>query len=112
MYDDKQDMSGGDFGDCFVVSKDTDIEDPPSHVYKCLDNNNRSTSSDNPAKSVYATTTDGVISTSDGYVWKYMYTIPNGTNTGSLDWKPNDVIVTPISSWVEMDTVNLSLIHI
>lgn len=42
------------------------------NVYKCLDNNNGAQSTSKP----YSTTHE-TIRTSDGYVWKYMYTIPN-----------------------------------
>lgn len=41
------------------------------NVYKCLFNNHDSASTVQPV----STTTDGVVKTDDGYVWKYMYTI-------------------------------------
>ena len=41
------------------------------NVYKCLYNNNNSPSSDRPI----GTSTDNIVS-GDGYMWKYMYTIP------------------------------------
>lgn len=41
------------------------------HVYKCLDNNRNSPSTVRPFS-----TTHEPIRTSDGYIWKYMYTIP------------------------------------
>lgn len=41
------------------------------NVYKCLDNNNNAPSTVRPFS-----TTHGPIRTEDGYVWKYMYTIP------------------------------------
>ena len=40
------------------------------NVYKCLDNNNNAASTVEPN-----TTTPSIISTSDGYKWKYMYTL-------------------------------------
>tara|TARA_Y100000034_G_scaffold126419_1_gene177622 strand:- start:295 stop:1527 length:1233 start_codon:yes stop_codon:yes gene_type:complete len=95
-YDDKQDMSGANF---FVVSS--------GHVYKCLDNNNVGLTGAwplcDPARHAYATTTNGVITTSDHYVWKYMYTIPDGTNS-TLNWFP--LIETSIANWIEMDSVD------
>jgi hypothetical protein len=42
------------------------------HVYKCLSNNQGKPSTIQP----YSTTHE-VIQTSDGYIWKFMYTIPN-----------------------------------
>lgn len=42
------------------------------NVYKCLDNNNGAQSISKP----YSTTHE-TIQTADGYIWKYMYTIPN-----------------------------------
>ena len=100
MYDDKQDMSGANTA---VVSN--------NNIYKCLDNNNVSPSTVNPATAPaagtdYSTNTSGVISTSDGYIWKYMYTIPDGTDTGSLNWFP--LIETSVANWIGMDTVSSS----
>lgn len=46
-------------------------------VYKCIDNNNGAHSTVKPS----LTTTTGVFSTSDGYVWKYMFTIESNANT-------------------------------
>lgn len=50
--------------DFFVVTDDF-------HVYKCLANNNGGVSSVKPT----STTTTSHFQTSDGYIWKYMYTI-------------------------------------
>ena len=41
------------------------------NVYKCLFNNHNSVSSVKPE----STTTNGVVETTDGYIWKYMYTV-------------------------------------
>jgi len=46
-------------------------------VYKCIDNNGGANSIVKPS----LTTTSGVFSTSDGYVWKYMYTVDSNANT-------------------------------
>ena len=43
----------------------------PPRVYKCIDNANGAPSMNEPSTSNYA-----VITTADGYVWKYMYSIP------------------------------------
>lgn len=40
-------------------------------VYKCLFNNHHSPSTDEPLEKSY-----GVLETKDGYIWKYMYSIP------------------------------------
>lgn len=45
---------------------------PDRHVYKCLFNNRGAESTVMP----YSTSHE-LITTSDGYIWKYMYTIPN-----------------------------------
>ena len=100
MYDDKQDISGANF---ITVSD--------NNVYKCLDNNNASESSKNPAGiredgKDYSSDTSGVITTDDGYVWKYMYTIPDGGSVGTLNWR--DPIETAVANWAPMDNVNTS----
>jgi hypothetical protein len=46
-------------------------------VYKCIDNNGGANSTVQPS----LPTTTGVFSTSDGYVWKYMYTVDSNANT-------------------------------
>jgi hypothetical protein len=45
-----------------------------NHVYKCIENNRNSASTVEPAGIV----TNDIISTADGYRWKYMYTITSG----------------------------------
>lgn len=54
-------------------------------VYKCLDNNNNSPSTDKPAG-----TSTAAFETSDGYRWKYMYTITTQQqiNFMTADWMP------------------------
>ena len=46
-------------------------------VYKCIDNNYGAPSVVKPS----LTTTSGVFSTSDGYVWKYMFTVDSTANS-------------------------------
>jgi len=46
-------------------------------VYKCIDNNNGTTSYVKPT----LTSTSGTFKTGDGYVWKYMYTIDASSNS-------------------------------
>lgn len=62
QWDNTLDMSGLNFY-CLTVD---------NTVYKCLDNVNGSPSTIKPTGNSY-----GVIKTSDGYLWKYMYTIPS-----------------------------------
>jgi hypothetical protein len=58
----------------FVVVDETAFK----HVYKCLSNNNGAASIDEPRFSDTAAD-DVYYSTSDGYVWKYMYSIDRTT---------------------------------
>jgi len=55
------------------------------NVYKCIDNNNNAKSTVQPT----STSTD-IITTADGYKWKYMYTIPVSLRNRflSTDWMP------------------------
>ena len=46
-------------------------------IYKCIDNNNNTASTVMPT----ITPTIGTFQTSDGYTWKYMYSVPVGANT-------------------------------
>ena len=50
------------------------------NVYKCLDNNNNATSTIKPTG-----TSVNPISTSDGYIWKYMYNVPINLRSKFLD---------------------------
>lgn len=68
MYDDiVEDLESLNF---FVVSE----ESTNYHVFKCLNNNNGAASTSKPLFSETAADDDQYI-TSDGYQWKYMYTI-------------------------------------
>ena len=70
------------------------------NVYLCVSNNASSNSSVQPTGDY--TTSNGNISTSDGYVWKYMYNVkpsnkflttswmPSPTSTAALDYGMND----------------------
>lgn len=50
------------------------------NVYKCLNNNNGGISTTEPQG-----TSLGVISTSDGYLWKYLYNVPSFKRTKFID---------------------------
>ena len=55
-------------------------------VYKCIDNNSGAASVVKPS----LTSTKGTFSTSDGYIWKYMFTVDSAANTKftSVDFIP------------------------
>lgn len=68
MYDDKDpDLATKDF---FVVSEESDSY----HVFKCLNNNNGAPSTDQPLLSE-TSAHDSIYILTDGYQWKYMYSI-------------------------------------
>lgn len=46
-------------------------------VYKCVDNNSGAKSTVKPSLA----STSGIFSTSDGYIWKYMFTVDSASNT-------------------------------
>lgn len=66
MYDDIESL----VNKRFYVSVDTGIE---TRVYKCLFNNNNAQSTVEPS----GTSTESFETLSDGYIWKYMYSITN-----------------------------------
>jgi hypothetical protein len=51
------------------------------HVYKCLDNNFDAISTVEPNFSYVSAESNYIFQTSDGYVWKYMYSITNAQKT-------------------------------
>lgn len=69
---DVYDQNDGDLWD-----KDYYVINSSFEVYKCIDNGGGAPSTVRPG----LTTSSGTFSTSDGYIWKYMYTVPNGANT-------------------------------
>jgi hypothetical protein len=74
MYDDITDnLSEKDF---FVIVN----EGSYFHVYKCLDNNNRSRSTVEPEYSHISGSNTSLYQTSDGYRWKYMYSVSSSVN--------------------------------
>jgi len=58
-------------------------------VYKCLSNNNSSISTIEPTG--YGEGTKGIVTTTDSYVWKYMYTVPEGNKFTTNTWIPAPV---------------------
>lgn len=69
------DVYDQDDGDLW--EKDYYVINSSFEVYKCIDNGGGAPSTVRPG----LTTSSGTFSTSDGYIWKYMYTVPNGANT-------------------------------
>ena len=65
-------------------------------VYKCMDNNKGATVNDEPD----STTTSGEFSTTDGYAWKYMFTMTTNMvqNFLSTDFMPVSATATDASS--------------
>ena len=56
------------------------------NVYKCLSNNASANSTIEPTGDY--TTSNGVIATADGYIWKYMYNIRPSNKFLTTDWIP------------------------
>jgi hypothetical protein len=56
------------------------------NVYKCLSNNASANSTIEPTGDY--TTSNGVIATADGYIWKYMYNIRPANKFLTTDWIP------------------------
>jgi hypothetical protein len=66
-----------DQNDANLYSKKFFVVTDKYEVYKCIDNNNGTTSYIKPT----LTTTSGIFKTGDGYLWKYMYTVDSTSNT-------------------------------
>lgn len=60
------------------------------HIYKCLDNNDRARSTQSPQFSHITGSNTSIYQTSDGYRWKYMFSVSNSTNDkfGTADFIP------------------------
>ena len=72
-----------------------------NRVYKCLDNNSGATVSDEPTS-----TSTSVVETSDGYKWKYMYTLTAAQQSSFLS---TDFMAVATDSTVQSAAVNGSL---
>jgi hypothetical protein len=71
--------------DALLYSKDFYVLTDELNVYKCIDNNGSVPSTAKPTS-----TGTSIITTGDGYRWKYMLTIPQSLTTPFLtkDWMP------------------------
>ena len=87
-----------DQNDASLYDKQFYVVTDAFEVYKCIDNNYGAPSTVKPS----LTTTSGVFSTSDGYVWKFMFTVSSSANA---IFTTNDYIpVTPNSAVVSNAT--------
>ena len=77
------------------------IKTADNRVYKCLDNNNGGVVSDEPTS-----TSTSVVTTSDGYKWKYMYTLTAAQQSSFLS---TDFMAVATDSTVSTAAVNGSL---
>lgn len=76
-----------------------------NEVYKCIENNYGAPSTIKPS----LTATTGVFSTSDGYIWKYMYTIDSNSN---LKFSSNSYIPVLTNSAVQNSAISGSIDYI
>ena len=72
----------------FVINKDNE-------VYKCLYNNNNGISSVEPLGKGEGSR--GIITTTDSYIWKYLYTVPESTRFSTNNWIPVPVSTNRLS---------------
>ncbi len=72
MYDDQEDLSSKDF--YAIVNAASYF-----HVFKCLDNNLGANSTVEPNFADISGANTSFYETSDGYIWKYMYTVSSAT---------------------------------
>ena len=71
-YDDTENLTGKNF---YVVVK-PDIESGSYHIFKCISNNNSGPSTTKPEFNSSINLLNGLYSLNDGYVWKYMTSVP------------------------------------
>jgi len=78
------------------------------NVYKCLSNNNSVVSTVEPTGDYV--TSNGFISTADGYVWKYMYNVKPTNRFLTTDWIPVPYSIDTITSETDYTVDRDSLI--
>jgi len=79
-----------DDADTYLFEKPFYVLNRDYRVYKCIDNNNNATVTDEPS----TTEDDKYIKTSDGYIWKFMYSI-----------SPADVVKFVTPEWIPVQTI-------
>lgn len=81
-----------------LIDKDFYVITDNDEVYKCIYNNGNAASTIKPSLN----TPIGTFKTSDGYIWKYMYTLDTGANT---KFTTNSYIPVTINASVESSAV-------
>ena len=71
-YDDRDNLTGKNF---YVIVR-PDIESGSYQIFKCISNNNNSVSTTKPEFNSSINLLNGLYSLNDGYVWKYMTSVP------------------------------------
>jgi hypothetical protein len=90
-YDDHEDMFAVDSQ--YLISKNFYVRNKFDQIFKCLWNNNGAPSTDQPQFLPGTFDSTFLIQTTDGYKWKFMYTINGGIKQKFLDenWMPCSV---------------------
>lgn len=86
QYDDKIEIEELLTGNVALNVKPMYVYTKSGSVYKCLSNNNSSNSTVEPSGDY--TSSNGNISTTDGFIWKYMYNVKPSNRFISDDWLP------------------------
>jgi len=96
-YDDEQDIA---VANSIVTVKD---DQGNYYIYKCLDNNNGIASTVQPTFSNIDLTTYISITSSDGYVWKYLFTV---SDSDALVYKTVDSLPLPYPAYGNTDVIS------
>jgi len=86
QYDDRIDINELLTGNTTLNVKAMYVITTGRDVYKCLSNNASSNSTIEPSGDY--TTSNGTISTSDGYIWKYMFNVKPSNKFLTTNWIP------------------------
>lgn len=89
QYDDRIDIDELLTGNTTLNIKSMYVITSGRNVYKCLSNNASSNSTVEPSGDY--TTANGTISTSDGYIWKYMFNVKPSNKFLNTNWIPAPV---------------------
>ena len=105
QYDDMIPQSDLLTGNTSLNVKPMYIMTTERNVYKCVSNNISANSTVEPSGDF--TSSNGNISTSDGYIWKYMYNVKPSNKFFNLDWMP-----APTSTnQVDYSVNNIGVVH-
>ena len=100
IYDDYDDMQDISVANSIVTVKD---DQGNYYIYKCLDNNNGTASTVQPTFSNIDLTTYISITSSDGYVWKYLFTV---SESDALAYKTVDSLPLPYPAYGNTDVIS------